>query len=210
MIKLYGNPYSRANRVRWALEESGAAYEEETVALGAGGTRSARFLEINPNGHVSVIDDGGLVLFESVPISLYVAKKYSPTELHVQSEPDEGRLLQWSVWAITELEKHIETASLHVTWLPPAARSADKAASGQVRVARCLTILARALEPTGYLVAERFTVADLIVTEVITNLVHTGVPLDQFPAVQRCVRKNLSRPAARKAFAEDIIRPFLA
>lgn len=210
MIKLYGNPYSRANRVRWALEEAGVAYQEETIELGAEGTRSERFLKINPNGHVPVIDDEGLVLFESLPISLYIAKKYSPGDLHVQSVEDEACLLQWSVWAMTELEKHIEIASLHVTWLPPAARSADKAKNEQAEVSRCLSILSQAIEPTGHLVAGRFTVADLIVTEVITNIVHTGMNLSEFPVVNCYVQQNLSRPAVKTAFADDIVKPFVA
>lgn len=92
MIKLYGNPYSRANRVRWALEEMGTAYEEEKISLGPDGTRSARFLKINPNGRIPVIDDSGLVLFESVPICLYLAKKYAPNTLYVDSMRDEGGL----------------------------------------------------------------------------------------------------------------------
>jgi glutathione S-transferase len=38
MMKLYGNPYSRANRVRWALEASSTKFEEETLSLGTDGT----------------------------------------------------------------------------------------------------------------------------------------------------------------------------
>ncbi len=210
MIKLYGNPYSRANRVRWTLEEAGVPYQEETIELGPEGTRSSRFLKINPNGHIPVIDDDGFVLYESVPICLYIARKHSPDGLHVKAVQDEARLLQWSVWAMTELEKHIETASLHVTWLPPAARSADKAASEQAEVKRCLGILGEAIKADGHLVAGRFTAADLIVTEVITNLVHSGVNLAEFPEVNRYVQRHLSRPAAKKAFADDILKPFLA
>ena len=33
MFKLYGHPYSPANRVRWVLEASGTVYEEETPPL---------------------------------------------------------------------------------------------------------------------------------------------------------------------------------
>jgi len=31
MIKLYGDPYSQADRVRWALEASGTTYEAEVT-----------------------------------------------------------------------------------------------------------------------------------------------------------------------------------
>jgi glutathione S-transferase len=210
MIKLYGNPYSRANRVRWALEASGTSYTEETISLGSEGTGSEQFLAINPNGLVPVIDDDGLVLFESVPICLYIAKKYVPTTLYVDSIKDEGLLLQWSVWAMTELEKHNETASLHVTWYLAAKRDASIAAREQAEVVRCLTMLEEAIKESGFLVANRFTIADLIVSEVLTSLIHAKIDLKPFPVVKRYLKDNLSQPAAKKAFAVDIIQPYLA
>lgn len=218
MIKLYGNPYSRANRVRWALEalafetpapEVPVEYEEERVALGAEGTGSAPFLKINPNGRIPVIDDNGLVLFESVPICLYLAKKYAPNTLYVNNVEDEGVLLQWSVWAMTELEKHIETASLHVTWFNAEKRDPKVAEIEQEEVSRCLSMLEQALADTGFLVAKRFTIADLIISEVLTNVVHTGVDLQPFPAVKHYLETNLSQASAQKAFADDILQPFL-
>lgn len=210
MIKLYGNPYSRANRVRWALEASGTAYTEETISLGSEGTGSERFRAINPNGLVPVIDDDGLVLFESVPICLYIAKKYAPTTLYVDAIKDEGLLLQWSVWAMTELEKHNETASLHVTWYSADKRDTSIAAREQAEVARCLAMLEQAIKDSGFLVANRFTIADVIVCEVLTNLVHAKIDLKPFPSVKRYLKENLSQPAAKKAFAADIIQPYLA
>ena len=209
MIKLYGNPYSRANRVRWALHEAGLSFEEQEVALGEAGTRSPAFLEINPNGHVPVLDDDGLVLFESVPISLYIAKRYAPDLLYATAIEDEAKLLQWSVWAVTELERHLETASLHVTWLPAAARSADKAAAAQAEASRCLNMLSEAVADSGYLVGGKFGIADLIVTEILTNIVHAGVDQRGSAGIDSYVRKNLSRDAARKAFAPDVIAPLL-
>ncbi|HEX8584251.1 MAG TPA: glutathione S-transferase family protein [Allosphingosinicella sp.] len=209
MIKLYGNPYSRANRVRWALHEAEIPYAEEQVELGESGTRSPSFLAINPNGHIPVLDDGGLVLFESVPISLYIAKRYAPDRLYAAEIQDEAKILQWSVWAITELEKYLEAASLQVTWLPAASRSADKAAAAQAEARRCLAMLSEAIASSGYLVGGRFGIADLIVTEVLTNIVHSGVDLQSHDGIDAYVRRNLSRGAAEKAFAPDVIAPLL-
>jgi len=210
MIKLYGNPYSRANRVRWALETVGLEYEEETIALGPDGTGSERFRAINPNGLIPVLDDDGLVLFESVPICLHIAKKYAPDTLYVNSFKDEALLLQWSVWAMTELEKHNETASLHVTWFSEDKRDPRIAAAEQAEVKRCLTMLEKAIKDDGYLVARRFTIGDLIICEVLTNVAFSKVDLSAFPAVQAYLKKNLSLPSASKAFAPDIVSPYLS
>ena len=209
MIRLYGHPYSRANRVRWALEASGVKYEEESLTLGPEGTGSQRYRAINPNGLVPAIDDHGLVLFESVPICLYIAKKYAPDTLYVDWTADEALVLQWSVWAMTELEKHNETASLHVKWLSPDKRDASIAAHELSEVSRCLLMVENAIAGGGFLVANRFTIADLILSEVMTGLVHANVDLQEFPHVRRYLQTNLSRPSARKAFAADIVQPYL-
>jgi len=41
------------------------------------GTRAPDYLKINPNGHIPAIDDDGFILWESMAINLYLAKKYS-------------------------------------------------------------------------------------------------------------------------------------
>ena len=209
MLKLYGNPYSRANRVRWALEASGTAYEEEQTALGQKGTDSERFRAINPNARIPVIDDSGLILFESIPICLYIAKKYAPGTLYVNTVEEEGVLLQWSVWAMTELEKYIETASLHVTWYEQDKRDPDIAASALAQISRCLSMVESAIKGSGFLVAGRFTIADLIVSEVLTSVAFAKVDLNDFPAVKNYLMINLSQAAAKNAFAADVISPYL-
>lgn len=208
MLKLYGNPYSRANRVRWALEEAGVDFTEEEIALGKDGTRSEDFLAINPNGHVPVIDDNGLVLFESVPICLYIAKKYSPNDLYVETVDEEGQVLQWSVWAMTELERQIETASLHSKWLPEDMRDGKKAAAAQEKIRDCVGMIKKQIANGGYLVGDAFGIADLVVCEVLTSYAHCSMDPKELDAVGAYLSRNLARPAAKAAFASDIIEPF--
>ena len=162
------------------------------------------------DGLVPAINDDGLILFESVPICLYIAKKYAPDSLYVDSIRDEGLVLQWSVWAMTELEKHNETASLHVTWFPAAKRDANIAATEQAEVLHCLSMIEHAIKGTGFLVGNRFTIADLIVSEVLTALVHAKIDLNDFPYVKQYLKSNLSSPSAQKAFKSDIVQPYLA
>lgn len=209
MIKLYGNPHSRANRVRWALECCGLEYVELQVPLGLEGTGSERFRALNPNAKVPVLDDNGLIVFESVPICLYIAKRYAPDVLYVGSIEQEALVLQWSIWAMTELERHIELASLHITWLNVDERDSEIAKAGQDNVRRCLGILDRAIEGSGYLVAKRFTIADLIVCEVLTCICFARVDLGEFSGVEAYLKKNLTLDSARTAFADEVISPYL-
>ena len=75
-MKLYGAPYSRAGRCVWMLEELGTPYENIPLSPRSGETRSPENLKRNPNGHVPVLEDGSLVLWESLAINLYLAEKH--------------------------------------------------------------------------------------------------------------------------------------
>jgi glutathione S-transferase len=97
MIKLYGVPGSRAMRALWMLEELGVPYENVPVDF-VSGTKQAEFKRLNPNGHIPVLEDGDLVLFESLAINLYLARKYDKG-LWPTTVENEGRAYQWSLWA---------------------------------------------------------------------------------------------------------------
>jgi glutathione S-transferase len=118
-------------------------------------------------------------------------------------------VLQWSVWAMTELEKHNETASLHLTWYSESKRDAKIAAAEQAEVSRCLSMLENAIKESGFLVANRFTIAGLIVSEILTVLVHAKIDLNDFPHVKRYLKSNLSQPSDQNAFEPDIVEPYL-
>ena len=76
MLKIYGIPRSRAFRAMWLAKELGLDYQSVPVDMGKGETRAADYLKINPNGHIPAIDDDGFVLWESLAITLYLAKKH--------------------------------------------------------------------------------------------------------------------------------------
>ena len=106
-IKLYGIPQSRAARCLWMLEELGAPYENVAVHF-VGDTQKPEFLKINPNGRIPALDDDGLVLFESLAINLHLARKYGGHKsLWPESPENQSRSIQWSIWAITEVEPQL-------------------------------------------------------------------------------------------------------
>ena len=73
MIKLYGIPRSRTIRPLWMLEELGLPYENVKVSF-VNETRTPAFLNLNPNGHIPVLQDGDLTIWESMAINLYLAR----------------------------------------------------------------------------------------------------------------------------------------
>jgi glutathione S-transferase len=202
MIKLYGVTRSRALRCLWMLEELGVPYERVEVSFADGGTRKPESLRINPNGHIPALDDDGLVLFESLAINLYLARKYDGGKgLWPASVGDEGRLFQWSVWAMTELEEPLLTALLHELILPEAQRDAAKAADALERARKPLGVLDGALAGRDYLLGGAFTAADLNVAGVMSFARLAKVDLSPTPNVQAWVERCAARPALKRATA---------
>lgn len=200
MIKVYGVAASRAFRSLWMLEELGVEYEHVPTHFADGGTRTPEFLAINPNGHIPAIVDGDLVLWESMAINLYLARKYGGA-LWPKGVQDEARATQWSFWAMTEVEPPLLDVLFHRMFLPEAERDAAKADEGEQRLQAPLAVLEGALDGRRYLLGSDFTVADLNVASVSSWVRFCGVDLSSYPNVSRYLEECLSRPAAARAQA---------
>src|SRR5215472_7726415 len=109
-LQIYGVARSRAFRTLWMVQELGLDYEHIKVDTATGQTRTQTHLALNPNGHIPVIDDDGFVLWESMAINLYLAKKYSAGALYPAGLEHEARGWQWSFWGMTEIERPLLTA----------------------------------------------------------------------------------------------------
>jgi glutathione S-transferase len=197
MIKLYGVPRSRALRSLWMLEELGLPYENVKIGT-TGDTRTPEFLRINPNGHVPVLQEDGLILWESLAINLYLARKYDKG-LWPKTVEDEGRAFQWSLWAMTELEEPILTALRNRVLLPQEQRDAQKANDAAQRFVGPLQVLDGALAEKMYLLGDAFTVADLNVASVLMLAPLASLDLSSAANAQAWLGRCTSRPALGRA-----------
>jgi glutathione S-transferase len=76
MIRLYTASTPNGHKVSIALEELALPYEVQRVDLAAEEQLLPEFLALNPNHKIPVIDDEGLVVWESGAILLHLAEKY--------------------------------------------------------------------------------------------------------------------------------------
>ena len=197
MIKLYGVPRSRALRSLWMLEELSLPYENVKITP-ASDTRTPEFLRLNPNGHVPVLQEDGLTLCESLAINLYLARKYDKG-LWPRAVEDEGRVFQWSMWAMTELEDPIITALRNRVLLPPEQRDAQKAEDAAQRFVAPLKVLDGALAGKTYLLGDTFTVADLNVASVLMLAPLASLNLSSAASAQAWLGRCTSRPTLARA-----------
>jgi len=198
-LKIYGIPRSRAFRTIWMAKELGLEFDNIPIDMGKGETRSPDFLKINPNGHIPVIDDDGFVLWESMAINLYLAKKHARGSLYPIRFEDEARTWQWSFWGMTEVERPVLTAMFHRAILPEDQRDAALAEESERQLGRPLMVLDGVLAASPYLLGEHFTVADLNVASILSWARPARIDFGPFPKVADWTKRCAERPAARAA-----------
>ncbi|MEA3026925.1 MAG: glutathione S-transferase [Alphaproteobacteria bacterium] len=198
-LRIYGIARTRAFRALWMAKELGLQYEHDPVEIGDAGARTPEFLAINPNGRLPVIVDDGFVLFESLAITLYLAKKHSPGRLYPGTLEGEARAWQWSLWAVTEVDRGVNIWSLHAVRLPPEERDAAKRAEALKVLVAPFKVLDTAVSAQPYLLGPDFTVADLNVAAVISRAIE--MDLSATPNLKTWLTRCLARPAARAALA---------
>lgn len=195
MLTLYGAMASRAHRVVWMLKELALPFAHVPTHFMDGSTRRPEFLAINPNGRVPVIDDDGFVVFESLAINLYLARKHGGP-LAPAGLQEEALATQWSFWVATEVEKPLLFASANRALFKPAERDEEQAAMAIAKLDRPFKVLDAELARRPWLLGERFTVADLNVATVMDLAPQCGIALDAWPHLQAWHHRCLDRPAA--------------
>jgi glutathione S-transferase len=197
-LKVYGVAGSRAYRVLWMVNELGLDCEHVPIHFADGSAKTPEYLAVNPNGRIPAIDDDGFQLWESMAINLYLAKKHD-NGLWPKTIEGEAQALQWSFWAMTEVEKPALAVLLHRFFRPEGQRDPKLADEGEQELQKPLAVLDQALAKTGHLVGSSFTVADLNVASVLSWARMGRVDLSSFRHVDKWLAAALQRPAAVKA-----------
>lgn len=182
--------FVRDIRLRWACEEAGLPYTVRTVPFD---DRGPDHLARQPFGQVPFLSDGGLEIFESGAGLLHLARKSE--KLMPRDPVGEAQTLQWTIAALNSIEM------VTVPWwfLGMSGRK-DNELTGWM--GKRLDQLERILDEREWLVAGRFTVADLLMADVLR--VPAVRAFGDRPATEAYVARVTDRPAFRKARADQV------
>lgn len=211
MLTIYGCYRSRASRNIWLAMEAGTPFRVEPVIQadrlkdpGAADapfhTRSPGFLKINPNGHIPMVDDEGVVLNESLAINLYLAKKHGGA-LGPKDIAEDGAMTSWTLWAAIEVETHSIQVLYNTVGKPPEQRDAALLKRSVEALRAPFAVLDQALAETGFVVGGRFTVADINLAEVFRYAQPVPELFEAAPRVKAWLAACQSRPAFKEMMA---------
>jgi glutathione S-transferase len=197
---IYGVSGSRAIRSLWAIEEVGLEYTHVATHFFKD-SKTDDYLSVNPNGRIPALVDGDVTLFESMAINLYLTKKYAPA-LYPVSEGEQAKAIQWSVWAISEIEpQQMQIVIQKIFNRDNIDQSTIDSATGNLQ--RPLAVLNEHLADREYLLGDSFTVADLNVSGVMLLMQMIEFDLSAYPNINNWTERCYSRDALKRAQSLD-------
>lgn len=182
--------FVRDLRLRWACEEAGLDYAVRTVPFE---DRATNHLDQQPFGQVPMLSDGGLEMFESGAGLLHLARK---SEALMPRDPaGEAQTLEWTIAALNSIEM-VSVA----WWFLEVTGAKENGLTGWLESR--LAHMERVLGERDWLAADRFTVADLLMADVLR--VGKLRAFGERPATEAYVARLTERPAFRKAHADQM------
>ncbi|APE43328.1 glutathione S-transferase [Sulfitobacter alexandrii] len=182
--------FVRDLRLRWACEEAGLSYEVRTIPFEG---REANHLDRQPFGQVPYLDDGEIRMFESGACLLHLARK---SEVLMPRDPvDEAQALQWTFAALNS----VEMVSVP-WWFLDMTGAQENGLTGWLESR--LSHIDRVLSEREWLAADRFTVADLAMADVLR--VGKVRSFGDRPATEAYLSRVTDRPAFKKAYSDQM------
>lgn len=182
--------FVRDIRLRWACEEAGLAYSVRTVPFNE---RGPDHLGRQPFSQVPFLSDGEIEIFESGAGLLHLAQK---SEKLMPNDPvGRAQTLQWVIAALNSIEM--------VTvpwWFLEVSGAQDNHLAGWLK--NRLDHMESVLRERQWLVADRFTAADLLMADVLR--VAKIRSFGDRPATESYVKRVTERSSFKKAHADQL------
>lgn len=202
MITLIHAPHSRSSGFVWLLEEIGAPYQLQYVAIRRGdGSGSLDDQNPHPHGKVPVLKDDSNVIFEQSAIALYLADKFPRAGLGPRiDDPARGRFLSLLAYYSGVVEPAFTSKFMRV--------SVPRGTAGWVDSDEVMDFINQRLSEHAYIVDDQFTAADVLYAGAFALFMNS--PLLEGKKTQQLqdyVARCVSRPARARAAEKDSKAP---
>jgi glutathione S-transferase len=199
LITLYHCVGTRSFRPLWALEELGLDYDLKVMPFPPR-LRCPDYLAVNPLGTIPLLVDGETRMTESAAICHYLAMRHGRSELSAApDEPDYGAYLNWLHFGEATLT-FPQAIVLRYSRMEPPERRLPQAAENYGRwFSARLRAATERISRRDWLVADRFTMADISVGYALLLASESGLSARSPPAIRAYRARLESRPAFRRA-----------
>jgi glutathione S-transferase len=207
MIDLYTAATPNGHKASCTLEELAIPYQVHAVDLSALEQKRPEFLRLNPNGRIPVIvdrDEGGLAVFESGAIMIYLAEKAGL--LLPADRRGRARAMSWLMFQMGGVGPMMGQANVFFRYFPERIQPAIDRYQNESR--RLLAVLDSRLAQSEFLAGE-YSIADIANWCWARTHEWSGVSVDGLEHLQRWMRALEARPALQRGLDVPAPRPDL-
>jgi len=187
LVAVSGNSY----KVRILLSLLKVPHELVFVDTRNKAHKKQPFLSLNPRGEVPVLEDDGVVLWDSAAILLYLARKHGGEQWLPVAPGPMAQVMQWVALAGNEIQFGLQYARrgiLQDRW------TAGTLEQGQAMGRVALNALELRLADHAWLALDRPTIADVACFPYVETAPEARVPLDPYPAIQAWLARCKALP----------------
>jgi glutathione S-transferase len=105
MLKIWGRRNSfNVQKVMWLVGELELEHQRIDAGGSFGGLDQPEFLQMNPHGRVPVVDDDGVIVWESHSIIRYLSAKYGRGSFWSEEPAQRSLADRWMDWSLATLQ----------------------------------------------------------------------------------------------------------
>ena len=170
-----GNCY----KVRLLLSMLGLDYQRIPIDSSSGETQTAEFKHVNPRGQIPVLVDGEALIWDSMAILVYLARRYGDEPWLPSNALAEARVMQWLAVSENELLYGLARARVTVLFNKPfdLGQCHREAAAG-------VAAMEQRLADAAWLAAPHPTIADIACYPYVALAEDGRFSLQPYPAVR--------------------------
>ena len=161
-MKIWGRDNSiNVMKVLWTSDECGLKYERVDVGGAFGGNDQKWYLDMNPNGVVPTIDDGGRIIYESNTIVRYLSAKYAAGSLWPNDPGQRSEADRWMDWQNSTINGPMRDVFWGLVRTPPEKRDMAAINKAAAEAGKLFGRLDEKLAGKLYVAGQHFTMGDI-------------------------------------------------
>ena len=200
MITVYGRANSlNVQLVMWGIAELDLPHERLDYGHTYGGTDTAEYRAMNPNGLVPVLRDESVTMFESCAILRYLANRYGRFPFWPEDPVARAPVDMWAEWGKVTLQRDFAGPIFWKRVRTPVAERDEAALAAALRTFDGhLAILEAQLGDNPFVTGPDFTLADIVVGHLLYRYFTLDIERAVRPATFAYYERLTDRPAYRQ------------
>ncbi len=199
MLTVWGRRSSfNLQKVMWLVDELGIAHRHLEVGGKFGGLDTSEFLAMNPHGKVPVIDDNGIVVWESHTILRYLAARSEKESFWHEDLEQRSQSDRWMDWSQTTLQPDFLMGIFWGFYRTPEAQRNQTAI--KIKIERCANhfrLLDSILSDRAFMLGNELTLADIPIGTSLYRYFNLEIDRPNIPHVEAWYERLQERPGYR-------------